>query len=70
MIASSANPRSRAHWKRSSGFFSRHRRAIRSREMAPSSRDSGISGGSSFKIAVSVSIADAPRKARSPEIAS
>ena len=52
---SSANARSRADWKRSSGRFSRQRRTIRSTPGATTTPDRSGSGGSSFRIAVIVS---------------
>jgi hypothetical protein len=47
--------KSRADWKRSSGFFSRQWRTMRSRTGLRAPLLSAISGGSSFRIAVIVS---------------
>ncbi len=65
-IASSAMPRSCAVRKRSSGRFSRHRRTMRSSAGETFCVDSKRLGGSSFRIALSVSTGLSPRKARLP----
>src|SRR2546427_4820622 len=64
LIASRAKLTSRAVWRRSSGFFSRQRRTTRSiaGETAMQS-----SGGSSFTIALLVSMAELPWNARLPD---
>ena len=64
--ASIANARSRADWKRSFGFFSRHRRIIRLSAGEASSRGPDSSGGSCVRIAVIVSAAVSRSNARLP----
>lgn len=59
--------RSRADWKRSSGFFSRQCRTIRSIAGLMWRALSVRSGGSSFRIALMVSTAESPLNARRPE---
>ena len=54
-MASNANAKSDAEWKRCSGFFSRQRCTIRSRAGGVPGVIREISGGSSFKMAVIVS---------------
>src|SRR4051794_35403105 len=68
--ASSANARSLADWNRSSGFFSRQRWTTRSSAggIAGVAADSG--GGSSLRMADSVSAALSRSNARRPEIIS
>src|ERR1700683_370047 len=68
--ASSAKPRSRADWKRSSGFFSRQRRTSLSIEEEALGSEAEISGGSSLRMADMVSTAESPWKARWPVIIS
>src|SRR6266545_5789535 len=68
--ASRAKPRSRADWKRRSGFFSRQRRTIFSSAGETFAFISPSSGGSSFKIALITSATEAPLKARRPLIIS
>ena len=65
--ASSAKARSRAEWKRSSRFFSRQRRTMRSNAGEAPLAAATISGGSSRRIALIVSTAVLPLKARFPE---
>ena len=65
--ALSAKERSRADWKRCSGFFSRQRRTMRSSAGGSGRPGSDNSGGSSFKTAVMVSAGVSRRKARTPE---
>ena len=66
-VSDRAKARSRADWNRCSGFFSRQRRTIRSSPGATSGRSPAMSAGSSFRIALIVSTAEPPRKARRPE---
>ena len=60
------NPRSRAVWKRCSRSFSRHRRSNRYSGGGAVGNTSVRSGGSSLRIAVSVSTAEFLLKARVP----
>ena len=64
--ASSANPTSRADWKRSSGSFSRQRRTTASKPVGTGPAGELIGGGSEFRMAERVSTVVAPRKARRP----
>src|SRR5687767_1080156 len=63
---SRAKARSLADWKRRSGVFSRQRRTIRSREGEIAIAVVSRSGGSLVRIAVIVSAAVSPLKARTP----
>src|SRR5437868_4857439 len=65
-IVSRLKARSRADWKRSSRSFSRHRRVSRSSAGGMFGSESARSGGSSFRIALSVSIDELRLKARVP----
>ncbi len=64
--ASSARARSWVERKRSSGRFSRQRRTMRSRAGDSLADDSSRLGGSSLRMALSVSTIDSPWKARLP----
>ena len=63
---SKANPRSRADWKRCSGFFSRQRCTIRSSAGGVAGAICEMPGGSSFRMAVIVSVDVGLRNARLP----
>jgi hypothetical protein len=65
--ASRLKAMSLADWKRCAGFFSRQWRTIRSRAGGTLRAASESSGGSSFRIALMVSAAESPWKARLPE---
>ena len=61
-----SNATSRADWKRSSGFFSRQCRTIRSSAGGSGWPPSAAGAGSSLRIAFIVSTAESPSNARRP----
>jgi hypothetical protein len=68
--ASNANAKSRADWKRSSGFFSRQCRTTRSSAGGSGRPVVTISGGSSVRMAFIVCTAVSPMNGRAPDSSS